>query len=61
MSTAEKHDMAADLEEVIRMIPYGGVKDPELIRRIQERSARVRATLPPTNIAVELIREARDE
>ena len=61
MSTIEQHDVAADLEEVIRMIPHGGVKDPELIRRIQERTAKIRATLSPTNIAVELIRETRDE
>jgi hypothetical protein len=61
MSTIEQHDVAADLEEVIRRIPHGGVKDPELIRRIQERTAKIRATLPPTNIAVELIRETRDE
>ena len=61
MSTAERNDVIADLEEVIRMIPSGGVRDPELLRRIQERSAKIRATLPTTDIAVQLIRETRDE
>ena len=61
MSVAEQNDLMADLEEVIRLIPSGGVRDPELLRRIQERSARVREELGPTNIAVEIIRAARDE
>ncbi|HMB04582.1 MAG TPA: hypothetical protein VKP69_12690 [Isosphaeraceae bacterium] len=43
----------------------GGVSDPELIRRIQERSEGARRELLERhgvlNIAVDLIREIRDE
>jgi hypothetical protein len=61
MSTIEKHDAADDLEEVIRLLPQRGVRDPELLRRIRERSARVLRQLGETNMAVELIQSARDE
>jgi hypothetical protein len=59
MSTTEHTELA--LDDVIRLIPSGGVRDPEILRRIQERSAKIRERIGPTNIAVELIREARDE
>jgi hypothetical protein len=55
----------ADLEEVCRQAATGGVCDPELIRRIQERSEKARQELLERhgvlNIAVDLIREIRDE
>jgi hypothetical protein len=59
MSTAERSDLA--LDDVIRLIPQGGVRDPEVLRRIQERSAKIRERIGPTDNAVELIRETRDE
>jgi hypothetical protein len=56
----------ADAEEVIRLVSEGKrVTDPELRRRIEERADRVRRqmleTHGVTDIAVELIRETRDE
>ena len=56
----------ADLEEVCRLIPEGKpVTDPTLLKRIYERAEQVRRTMLEkhgmTNIAVDLIREARDE
>jgi hypothetical protein len=55
----------ADLEEVCRQAATGGVRDPELTRRIQERSEKARQELLERhgvlNIAVDLIRETRDE
>ncbi len=58
-------DVQADLAEVCRMIPLGGVKDPTLIRRIEERARRVQEEIRRThgvlNVAVDLIRESRDE
>lgn len=58
-------DIMADLEEVCRHVTTGGVRDPELIRRIQERSEEARRELLERhgvlNIAVDLIREIRDE
>lgn len=53
------------LEEVLKHIHTGGVKDPELLRRIQEQSAAVQEDIfqkhGVLDIAVELIRETRDE
>ena len=58
-------DVQADLAEVCRMIPLGGVKDPELIRRIDERARRIQEEIRRTHgeldVAVDLIRETRDE
>ena len=56
----------ADMEEVCRLISEGKrVNDPELLKRIRERSEEVRREMFEkhglTNIAVDLIREARDE
>lgn len=55
----------ADLELVCRMLAHGGVRDPEVLRRIRERADRVRDRLfrqhGLLNIAVDLIREGRDE
>lgn len=38
-----------------------GIRDPEDMRKASERMDRMREAMPETNIAVELIREARDE
>ena len=56
----------ADLEEVCRLISEGKrATDPELLRRIHGRAEEVRREMFEknglTNIAVELIREVRDE
>jgi predicted thioredoxin/glutaredoxin len=56
----------AEMEEVCRLISKGQrVTDPDLLRRIRERSEEVRREMFEkhglTNIAVDLIREARDE
>jgi len=61
MSTVEQDELIADLEVVCRLVPSGGVRDPELLRRIQLRTAKIREELGPTNMAVELIRQAREE
>jgi hypothetical protein len=55
-----------DADEVMRLVAAGRrVTDPELRRRIRERADQVRRqmlkTHGVTNVAVDLIREARDE
>jgi hypothetical protein len=59
-------DAAADLEEVHRLLAEGRrVTDPELLRRIRERSERASQETFERHglldIAVDLIRETRDE
>jgi hypothetical protein len=59
-------DEMADMEEVCRLISEGKpVTDPALRTRIYERSEQVRRAMLEkhgvTNIAVDLIREVRDE
>jgi hypothetical protein len=56
----------ADLQEVLRLVSEGKrVTDPELRRRITERADEARREMLRqhglTNIAVDLVREARDE
>jgi hypothetical protein len=56
----------ADMEEVCRLVAEGKrVTDPALLKRIRERSDEVRREMLArhglTNIAVDLIREVRDE
>jgi hypothetical protein len=56
----------ADLQEVLRLVSEGKrVTDPELRRRITERADEARREMLQrhglTNIAVDLIREGRDE
>jgi 2-keto-3-deoxy-L-rhamnonate aldolase RhmA len=50
----------ADLVEAARYAA-SGVRDREVMRRAAERMDRMREALPETNIAVELLREGRDE
>ena len=55
-----------DLEEVSRLVSEGKpVTDPALLKRIHDRAEQVRLAMLEkhgvTNIAVDLIREARDE
>jgi len=59
-------DEMADMEEVCRLISEGKpVTDPALLKRIHDRAEQVRCAMLEkhgvTNIAVDLIREARDE
>jgi hypothetical protein len=59
-------DEMADMEEVCRLISDGKpVTDPALRKRIRERADLVRHAMLEkhgvTNIAVDLIREARDQ
>ena len=53
-------DVLADLEEAARYAASGR-RDPKVVRRAAERMDRMRDAMPETNVAVELIREARDE
>jgi hypothetical protein len=58
-------DILADLEAVCRQVRSGGVRDPELLRRVAERAAAARREILATHgvrdLAVDLIREIRDE
>jgi hypothetical protein len=58
-------EILADLEEVVRQAATGGVRDPELLRRITERAEKARQEILEKhgvlNIAVDLIREGREE
>jgi hypothetical protein len=59
-------DEMADMEEVCRLVSEGKpVTDPALLKRIHDRAEQVRHAMLEkhgvTNIAVDLIREARDE
>jgi hypothetical protein len=55
----------ADLQAVAKLAASGIVRDAELVRRVRERSARVRERLlrdrGVRDVAVDLIREGRDE
>ncbi len=56
---------AADLEAVLTHLVAGTPVDPELSRRVRERSERMteelRRKYGKLNVAVDLIREVRDE
>ncbi|HEY8505939.1 MAG TPA: hypothetical protein VIL46_15245 [Gemmataceae bacterium] len=65
MSTAEiPPEILADLEEVCRQAAEGGVRDPELLRRVRERSEKARQEVLDKfgvqEIGVQIIREMRD-
>ena len=57
-------EVMADLEEVCRQAASGIVRDPELLRRVYERSAKAREEvlqkLGVQDIGVQIIREIRD-
>ncbi len=66
MATIDKSSAQADLEEVCRLIAEGKkVTDPDLRKRIEERSGRATREVFEKhgllNVAVDLIREGRDE
>jgi hypothetical protein len=60
MSINTTSQLMADLEAISTSIAAKKPVDPVVARRIQEQSAEIRKKLPQTNIAVELVREARD-
>ncbi len=57
-------DVLADLEEVCRQSARGIVRDPELLRRVYERSGKAREEtlrqLGVQDIGVQIIREIRE-
>jgi len=66
MATLDKPSVQADLEEVCRLIAEGKkVTDPDLLKRIQEHSEQATREVFEKhgllNVAVDLIREGRDE
>ena len=66
MNQAEQSQAEADIAEVARLVAEGKqVTDPELLRRIRQRSDALRRemlrTQGLTDIAVDLVRESRDE
>lgn len=57
-------DVQADLEAVVAAVAAGKTPDPELARRVRERSRKATETVfqrcGVLDIAVDLIRQARD-
>lgn len=51
----------ADQRAVLDHAFHGTPLDPEVAKRVHERAEAVRKLLPETNIAVDLIRESRDD
>lgn len=51
----------ADMESVCASIAEQRPLDPTIARRVQDRAESLRRCLPETNVAVELIREVRDD
>ncbi len=68
MPTVESHEIPADLlaemEEVAGLAMSGGIKDPELLRRIRERAESIREEVfrehGLLDIGTPAIRELRD-
>ena len=54
-------DEVADQRAVLDHAFHGKPLDPAVARRVHERAEAVRKLLPETNIAVDLIRESRDD
>jgi hypothetical protein len=66
MATIDKPPVYVDLEDVCRLIAEGkNVTDPDLLKRVQERSEQATREVFEKhgllNVAVDLIREGRDE
>jgi len=66
MNQAEQSQAEADIAEVARLIGEGKrVTEPDLLHRIRQRSDALRremlTTQGLTDIAVDLVRESRDE
>lgn len=54
-------EQAADQRAVLDHAFKGKPLDPEVAKRVHERAEAVRKLLPETNVAVDLIREIRDD
>ncbi len=66
MNRDEQSQAEADIAEVVRHVASGKrVTDPELLRRIRQRSDALRLEMLKsqglTDIAVDLVQESRDE
>jgi hypothetical protein len=66
MNEVEQAQAEADIAEVVRLVVEGKrVTDPELLRRIRQRSDALRGemlkTQGLTDVAVDLVKESRDE
>ena len=62
MSTeTTRSEVQTDLDEVMAAAIAGRPVDPVVAARVHARADEIRKRLPQTNIAVELIREARDQ
>jgi hypothetical protein len=66
MNQVERAQAEADIAEVVRLVAEGKrVTDPELLRRIRQRSDGLRGEMLKsqglTDLAVDLVRESRDE
>jgi hypothetical protein len=63
-NTTVPPDVLSDLEEVCRQAASGIVRDPELLRRVYERSAKAREEVVRKfgvqDIGVEITRQMRD-
>ncbi len=59
-STAIPSDLISEMQARAERAAKG-TRDPEDMRRAFERMDRMRETMPETNIAVELVREARNQ
>jgi len=57
-------DALADLKELARQATSGGIRDPELLRRVRQRALQARAEVLQKfgiqEIGVQIIREMRD-
>lgn len=64
MATVSLTPMQADLDALCAYVASGTRPPPDLLERVRKRAEPIKqhlASLPPTRIAVELIREVRDE
>ncbi len=61
---SDRLDALADLKEVARQAMSGGIRDPEVLRRVRQRAERARAEVLQKfgiqEIGVQIIREMRD-
>ncbi len=54
-------DIKADLEAICESVAARRPVDPDVAKRVRERAEAVRAGLKPMTVAVDLLREIRDE
>lgn len=54
-------DALRDLQSLLDSAAARKPVDDEVAKRVQQRSREIRKRLPETNLAVELVRDARDQ